>query len=202
MIKPRILGNLSQGFAFIISAPAGTGKTTLVGMLKKEFPCIVESISYTTRKPRVNEINGRDYFFITDEEFQMRLKNEEFLEYAEVFGSHYGTSKEFVSQQQEKGNHVILVIDTQGAEKLKKYNLISIFISPPNMQELQYRLHSRKSETEEMIQKRLDWAKREINQANEYDYHVINDDLEIAYEVLRSILIAEEHKVRKGKKKK
>ncbi len=197
MIKPKILGNLNHGLAFIISAPAGTGKTTLVGMLKKEFPCIVESISYTTRKPRTNEVNGRDYFFISEEEFKEKIKKKDFLEYAEVFGHHYGTSKEFVSELQEKGNHVVLVIDVQGAKKLRKYGFTSIFISPPTIQELQYRLHSRKSETEAMIQKRLSWAQKEIDEAKKFDYHIINDDLEVAYQVLKSIFIAEEHKVNK-----
>jgi guanylate kinase len=200
MIKPKILGNLDKGLIFIISAPAGTGKTTLVGILKKEFPCIIESISYTTRKPRSNEINGRDYFFISDEEFKAKIKKREFLEYSEVFGSYYGTSKDFVFQQQEKGNHVILVIDTQGAKKLKKYNFISIFISPPTIKELQYRLHARKSETEKMIQNRLSFAQKEIDESIKYDYHVINDELDTAYQVIKSILIAEEHKVRKTNK--
>jgi len=195
MIKPKILGNLNHGKAFIISAPAGTGKTTLVGMLKKEFPCIVESISYTTRKPRANEINGRDYFFVSEEEFKEKIKKKEFLEYAEVFGQYYGTSKEFALQQREKGNHVVLVIDVQGAKKLRKYQFTSIFISPPTIQELQYRLHSRKSESETMIQKRLSWAQKEIDESKKYDYHIINDDLETAYQILRAIFIAEEHKV-------
>jgi len=195
MIKPKILGNLNHGLAFIISAPAGTGKTTLVEMLKKEFPCIVESISYTTRKPRVNEINGRDYFFVSEEEFKEKIKKKEFLEYAEVFGQYYGSSKEFVSQQRAKGNHVVLVIDVQGAKKLRKHGFIFIFIAPPTIQELQYRLHSRKSETETMIQKRLSWAQKEIDEAKKYDYHVINEDLDTAYQVLRSVFIAEEHKV-------
>jgi len=197
MIKPKILGNLNHGLAFVISAPAGTGKTTLVGMLKKEFPCIVESVSYTTRKPRANEVNGQDYFFISEEEFKEKIKKKDFLEYAEVFGHHYGTSKEFVSEMREKGNHVVLVIDVQGAKKLRKYEFTSIFVSPPTIQELQYRLHSRKSETEAMIQKRLSWAQKEIDEVKKFDYHIINDDLEIAYQVLKSIFIAEEHKVNK-----
>ena len=195
MIKPKILGNLNHGLAFVISAPAGTGKTTLVGMLKKEFPCIVESVSYTTRKPRANEVNGQDYFFISEEEFKEKIKKKDFLEYAEVFGHHYGTSKEFVSEMREKGNHVVLVIDVQGAKKLRKYEFTSIFVSPPTIQELQYRLHSRKSETEAMIQKRLSWAQKEIDESKKYDYHIINDDLETAYQILRAIFIAEEHKV-------
>lgn len=192
-----VLGGLNRGLVFVISAPAGTGKTTLVRMLREEFHCIVESVSYTTRSPRANETPGRDYYFIAPDEFKQKIAEEEFLEYAQVFGNYYGTSRKFVESQQEKGKHVILVIDTQGAMQLKgKIDAVFIFISPPSLEELKFRLHSRKSETEEAIHHRLSWAEKEIALAKHYDYHIVNDHLKTAYDVLRSILIAEEHKNR------
>ncbi|PIS00718.1 MAG: guanylate kinase [Chlamydiae bacterium CG10_big_fil_rev_8_21_14_0_10_35_9] len=196
-MKPKIVGNLKKGLIFIISAPAGTGKTTLVNLLKNEFSNVVRSISFTTRKPRPNERDGQDYFFISEDEFKNKIKQKDFLEWAEVFGEYYGTSRSHVEKLQMEGKHVALVIDTQGAEKLRKMiDACSIFLFPPNMHELQYRLHSRKSESEEMIQKRLSWAKKEMEKAKGYDYYIINDDLDVAYQVLKSILISEEHKVR------
>lgn len=192
-----VLGGLERGLLFVISAPAGTGKTTLVRMLRDEFSCVVESVSYTTRNIRPNEIAGRDYNFITESEFEEKIKEGDFLEYANVFGNFYGTSKKYVESQQDKGKHVLLVIDTQGAMQLKKkLKAIFVFISPPNLDELRSRLMSRKSESDEAIAHRLSWAEREIAMAKNYDYHIINDHLKTAYDVLRSILIAEEHKNR------
>ncbi len=191
----QILGGLKKGLAFVVSAPAGTGKTTLVRMLIEEFSCVVESVSHTTRSPRPNEVEGRDYFFISRLEFEKKIQAGEFLEYAEVFGHLYGTSRKFVVDRQERGKHVILVIDTQGALQLmEKMEATFIFISPPSLEELKSRLHRRKSETEEAMAQRLSWAQKEISLASRYHYHIINDHLKVAYEVLRSILIAEEHK--------
>ncbi len=179
----------------MISAPAGTGKTTLVRMLLEEFSCIIESVSFTTRAPRQNEVPGRDYYFISVEEFEKKIGEGEFLEYAKVFGNYYGTSRKFVEMQQEKHKHVILVIDTQGALQLKdKLQAAYIFISPPSIEELRARLYARRSETDEAIEHRLSWAEKEIALANQYNYHVVNENLKTAYDVLRSILIAEDHK--------
>ena len=188
---------MKQGLLFVVSAPAGTGKTTLVKMLKEEFPHVVDSISFTTRSPRASEVPGRDYHFITDAEFEKKIAAKEFLEYAEVFHHYYGTSKKMVESEQKKGHHVCLVIDTQGAMQLKgKIEAVFIFISPPSIEELRARLYRRKSETEEAIQTRLSWAENEMALAPKYDYHIINDNLKTAYDALRSILIAEEHKNR------
>jgi guanylate kinase len=197
-MSQKVLGNLPEGLIFVLSAPAGTGKTTLVSMLRSEFSCVTESISSTTRPPRGEEIPGKDYFFLTEAEFEAKIKAGEFLEYAKVFGHYYGTSKEYVTQQREKGKHVVLVIDTQGALQLMgKFPATFVFVSPPSLQELRERLFKRKTETVEMIEQRLSWAKQEIELAGKYNYHIINDNLHTAYEVLRSILVAEEHKVRK-----
>ncbi len=186
-----------KGLLFVISAPAGTGKTTLVRMLCKEFPSVVESVSFTTRKPRPNEVNGRDYHFIDTAQFERKIGEGEFLEHAQVFGNHYGTSRKFVESEQRQGKHVVLVIDTQGALQLMgKIDAIFVFISPPSLKELRSRLLSRKSETEESLERRLSWAEKEMTLAKKYNYHIVNDDLKTAYDVLRSILIAEEHKNR------
>lgn len=193
----KLLGSLSSGLLFVISAPAGTGKTTLVRMLQDEFASVAESISYTTRKMRPKEIEGRDYHFISVEEFHRKIAADEFLEYAEVFGHYYGTSKKLVEELQKQGKHVLLVIDTQGARLLKKkIEAIFIFISPPNSEEQKRRLHGRQSESAEVIETRLSWAQKEMAEARWYDYFIVNENLKTAYEVLRAILIAEEHKNR------
>lgn len=198
----KLLGNVSKGSVFILSAPAGTGKTTLVRMLRDEFSCVTESISCTTRPPRAGEIPGVDYHFMSIPEFEAKIQSGDFLEYAKVFGNYYGTSKEYVLQQQSKGKHVILVIDTQGAMQLKdKFKAIFVFVSPPSLQELRERLFKRQTESIEVIEQRLSWAKQEMALADKYDYHIVNENLHTAYEVLRSILIAEEHRVHKGEKK-
>lgn len=195
----KLLGNLKKGLVFIISAPAGTGKTTLARMLSEEYNCVVESVSCTTRLPRAGEMEGKHYHFLTKQAFEAKIRKGDFLEYADVFGHYYGTSKEFVLQQLAEGKHVILVIDTQGALQIKgKFPAIFIFITPPSLEELKVRLIKRKTESEENIQERLFWAKKEMIMAEEYDYNIVNDNLVIAYDVLRSILIAEEHKIRRS----
>ncbi len=195
----KLLGNHSKGIVFVLSAPAGTGKTTLVRMLSQEFPCIVESISCTTRKPRQGEEQGRDYHFLSKKEFDQKVDQGDFLEYAEVFGYYYGTSQAYVLKQQEMGKHVFLVIDTQGAMQLKNKQFpgIYIFLSPPSLQELKERLIKRKTDSMEVIDKRLSWAQAELEMVGQYDYHIINDSLELTYKILRSIVIAEEHRVLK-----
>jgi guanylate kinase len=195
----KLLGNLPKGFVFVLSAPAGTGKTTLVRMLAQEFPCIYESISCTTRPLRSGEVNGQDYHFLSKKEFEERVRRGDFLEYAEVFGYHYGTSRAHVLKQQEMGKHVFLVIDTQGAMQLKKkkFPAVYIFLSPPSLEELKERLVKRKTESIEAIEKRLSWAEAELAVAAEYDYHIVNDNLKQAYLILRSIVIAEEHRVQR-----
>jgi guanylate kinase len=184
----KVLGNLSQGLVFVLSAPAGTGKTTLVQMLKKEFSCIDRSVSYTTRLPRGGEVDAEDYFFISKEEFEQRIEGEDFLEYAQVFGSWYGTSKAQIQSKVSSGKHVFLVIDTQGAVALQKmgFKAIYVFVSPPSVEALQDRLDRRKTEDEASRKERLSWAEKEIKLASLYDY-----------QILKSIVIAEEHRIKK-----
>lgn len=196
MVK-KVLGNTDKGLLFIVSAPAGTGKTTLVRMLVEEFSCIIESVSCTTRPKRAGEIEGKDYFFLSEEEFEKKLKTGDFLEYAKVFGHHYGTSRGFVEKELRMGKHVVLVIDTQGALQLKgKIAATTIFLQPPSLEELRERLVSRKTDSPESIEKRLAWAVQELRVTDQYDYQIVNDDLAVAYEVLRSIIIAEEHRTK------
>ncbi len=196
----QLLGGLSQGLVFVVSAPAGTGKTTLVRMLQKEFACVTESISYTTRSIRPAEAEGCDYHYVSVDEFQKMIAKGDFIEHAIVFGNYYGTSRKFLESQRSNGKHVFLVIDTQGAMQIKKLlNAVFIFISPPSMDVLKERLYARKTDAEHVIQERLLAAAKEMKQIPSYDYHIVNDRLDTAYEILRSIVIAEEHRVRSAR---
>ena len=183
----------------MLSAPAGTGKTTLVRMLLDEFPSVAVSVSCTTRAPRPEEVRDRDYHFLSKKEFQEKIEAGEFLEYAEVFGHYYGTSRIEVEKLQSQGKHVILVIDTQGGMQLmeKKVPAAFIFVKPPSFAELRERLFKRRTESADLIEQRLSWAEKEIEAGNHYDYQIVNDNLHHAYDILRSILIAEEHNIRR-----
>lgn len=185
-----------RGSLFVVSAPAGTGKSTLVSMLLKEFPQLRESISSTTRAPREGEVNGQHYQFVSIEEFEQKIQNNEFVEYADVFGNYYGTSVEMIYQLQDEGFHVVFVIDTQGALQLRQRfpEATLIFIRPPSMEELRRRLLERRTEKLEVIETRLQWAKRELEAAHHYDYILENNVLDEAYQVLRAILIADIHR--------
>ena len=192
-MSEKILGNFSKGRLFVVSAPSGTGKSTLVDMLTHEFSdCVVRSRSSTTREPRGHEKQGVDYDFITRAEFE---KEDDFLEKAEIYGNLYGTKKSVIERYLNAGKHVVLVIDTQGAMNIKKkMKACFIFISPPSAEELEKRLTNRHTEDKATIERRLEWSKKEMTMVGEYDYNLVNDDLEITYQIFRSIFIAEEHK--------
>lgn len=193
----KLLGNLNKGLVFVVSAPAGTGKTTLVKMLVKEFPCVIQSISYTTRPKRYNESSGDHYHFVTTKAFEKKIRENEFLEYVKLYDDYYGTSRKWVAEKQALGFHVVLVIDTQGALQLvDTFNAQFIFIAPPSLEELKTRLIKRNTDSAEAIVKRLAWAKVEMEASHYYDYKIVNDSLDVAYQTLRSIVIAEEHRVR------
>ncbi len=194
----RILNKNQKGQAFILSAPAGTGKTTLVNRLTSEVPHIVQSTSYTTREMREDEKEGKDYHYISFQKFQHKIERGDFIEYAEVFNNFYGTDKKDVESLLNQGLDVVLVIDTQGAMSLKPFfEGVYIFMAPPSMEELEIRLRMRKTETSEQLEGRLSWANQELKQAPLYDYNIINENLEDAYTTLKSIFCAEKHKVRK-----
>jgi guanylate kinase len=191
----------AKGLIFIISAPAGTGKTTLVKRLTDEFPHVKSSISYTTREPRQGEIEGVDYHFTDLTEFERKIKANEFLEFVQLYGHFYGTSRKWVEEEINKGNHVILVIDTQGGlllkPKLQPMNAaVFIFLEPPSLEELKKRLLLRKTEPAPIVEQRLACVSREMEQGKQYDYKIINDQIDTAFEVLKSILLAEEHRIR------
>ncbi|MCE5295053.1 MAG: guanylate kinase [Chlamydiales bacterium] len=193
----KVLGNHSHGLLFVVSAPAGTGKTTLVEKLTHEFPCVVRSISSTTRPKRPTETDGVDYCFLTDEEFEKKVAEGQFLEHVTLFGYQYGTSKHQVEKQRAAGHHVVLVIDTQGALHLMgQLAATFIFILPPSFEELARRLQERGTENYDSLSKRLHEAEREIATSTAYQYVIVNDEIQTAYEVLKSIVIAEEHRIR------
>jgi guanylate kinase len=196
MMSRQLLGNNKRGLAFIVSAPAGTGKTTLVSRLTDEFSCVIASISTTTRQPRAGEIEGLHYHFISKSEFESKIAQGEFLEYVRLYGNYYGTSRRWVEEQLSAGKHVILVIDTQGAKLLRKiFPAVAIFLMPPSLAELARRLQGRGTESQAMLAERLALAEEELKALVHYDYKIVNDDLDVAYQVLKSIIIAEEHRV-------
>lgn len=185
-----------KGILFVISAPAGAGKTTLVEMLEREFEDLKRSITYTTRKRRGLERDKIDYHFITREEFEKKIAAKEFLEHAKIYDEYYGTSKKDVESDLRKGKKVVLVIDVQGAMQIKKGKIpaVFIFIKPPSLKVLKERLEKRSTENVEQIERRLSVASHEMAFANQYDYQIENDDIDLAYDLLRSIIIAEEKK--------
>jgi len=185
---------MRRGLLLVVSAPSGAGKTTLCKRLLAEEPELSFSISYTTRPPRQGEKNGHDYFFINKDLFHKMLQEGLFLEWAEVHGNLYGTSKEAVLKAIQQGRDILLDIDVQGAfqvrEKLGR-DAVLVFILPPSLEELERRLRTRGTEDEATLKRRLEGAKREIAQAHQFDYLVLNDELDQAFDQLRSILHAE-----------
>lgn len=186
----------TKGIPFIVSAPSGAGKTTLCKKAVAFFPDLRHSISYTTRPPRDGEVNGADYWFITNAEFDRMVESGEFLEYAGVHGKRYGTSKKDLEGLLDKGVDVILDIDVQGAEKVRERlrGGVFIFILPPSVEACEQRLKTRALDSPEEIKRRLKIALDEIKKAPEYEYIIINDDLDAAFGKLRSIIISEKAK--------
>ena len=178
---------------FIISAPSGSGKSTLVNELMKLVPNLEFSISYTTRAPRGSEQNGKQYFYVSREEFKRMVEAGEFLEHAEFDGNYYGTARRFLKQAGQSGNDLVLDIDVQGAAQItqKLDDAATIFILPPDRKTLEWRLSNRGEDPPEVIQRRLDRARREIEQYDKYNYILINDKLEESVENLRAIVLAE-----------
>ena len=178
---------------YIISAPSGSGKSTLVDRVRQIVPGLRFSISYTTRPHRGDEQNGREYFFVSRADFEEMIRNDEFLEYADVFGNYYGTPRRFLREAEQEGNDLLLDIDVQGAAQIKRKipQAVSIFILPPNRQELEKRLRLRSLDAEPVIQRRLVTASREIENYTKYDYILVNDRLEESIAALQSILLAE-----------
>lgn len=171
-----------EGKVLIFSAPSGSGKTTIVKHLLEKRKDLDFSISACTRTPRPNEIQGKDYHFLSQENFKAKITNDEFIEYEEVYqGSYYGTLKSEIERIWDKGNTAVFDVDVQGGINLKKYfgtKALAIFIQTPSMQILEARLRNRQTETEESLQKRLTKVKEELSFANQFDTILVNDDLE------------------------
>jgi guanylate kinase len=178
---------------FIISAPSGSGKSTLVNRLMQEVPNLCFSISYTTRAPRGHEIQGVSYHFTSREEFEERLKNNEFLEYACVFGNYYGTHRSELTIARNQGKDLVLDIDVQGAAQLRKSipDAVTIFVLAPSRQILEHRLRYRGEDSDEVIKRRLADAAREIRNYTLYDYVLINENIDESARTLGSIVRAE-----------
>jgi len=177
---------------YVIAAPSGAGKTSLVKALVQKLSHIKISVSSTTRPPRPNDVEGVDYCFISKESFDQKIHEGDFLEHAEVYGNYYGTSRSWVMQQLAEGNDVILEIDWQGAQQIRRWmpDSISIFILPPSIEILEQRLIQRQQDNESVIKKRLDLARSEIAHIDEFDYLVVNADFEKALDDLLHIVRA------------
>ncbi len=187
---------MDDGLLVVISGPSGAGKGTICSRLKEEFKDLKVSVSATTRKPREGEEEGTSYFFINEEDFIKRINNDEFLEYAKVYGNYYGTPKSEVFKQLDEGNDIILEIDIQGALQVKKNypKGVFIFILPPSLSELNKRIENRGTDSKEVIMKRMQCAYDELNYAFEYDYVVVNDEVETAVEKIKHIIFAEKNR--------
>lgn len=181
-----------SGNLFIVSAPSGAGKTSLVTALLNINKQIDLSVSYTTRAPRPGETNGVDYHFVTREQFTEMVKHGDFLESAEVYGNYYGTSQSWISQENSKGKDILLEIDWQGAAQVRSKfpDSIGIFILPPSLKALESRLHGRKQDSAEIIAKRLQAAREDISHVAEFDYVIINDQLDVALQQLNAVVVA------------
>jgi len=187
-----------EGLVFVVSAPSGAGKTTLCKAITDSLGNLRHSISYTTRRPRPGEKDGRDYFFVTEEKFRGMVQAGDFAEWAEVHSNLYGTSRQALDHIVSKGIDVILDIDTQGAKQIKKTyeKAMFLFILPPSLAVLEERLRNRRSDDGEEIKKRMQRAHEEIREYAMYDYIIINRDFDQALEELRSIIVAERCRTR------
>lgn len=180
-----------SGKLIVICAPSGTGKSTLLQKLMKDFPNLKWSVSSTTRAMRPGEVHGKDYFFISAEDFEKQISENLFIEWFRVHADYKGTSKTFVDSGLAQGHNMLFDVDVQGADALKKIygdKAQVIFIEPPSMDELEKRLRKRQTDTEEQIQIRIENAKKELARKNDYDHLIMNDDVEAAYKKFSEIV--------------
>ena len=180
-----------MGFNIVLSSPSGAGKTTITKKLSQKYPNLKISVSHTTRKPRSNEIDGIDYYFTSKVEFEKLIKENNFYEHAEIFGNYYGTSKKLVKKLHEQNYDIVFDIDWQGTKKLSQYKelkLIKIFILPPDKDELKKRLLKRNQDNDHTVDKRLEQYESDIQHWSDYDYIVINKDLENCFNQIEKII--------------
>jgi guanylate kinase len=187
-----------RGLLFVVSAPSGTGKTTVVERLAQLVPDLALSRSYTSRPLRAGEANGVDYNFVTRARFEAMAAANEFLEWADVFGNLYGTCASDVERELERGCDIVLVIDVQGARQVRERyaHTVGVFVLPPSFEVLEQRLRGRSKDPEEAMQRRLRTARNEIAAFDEYEYVIVNDELEACVERLRAIVLAERARLR------
>ena len=188
------MSSRKNGMMFVLSSPSGAGKTTLTKKLEKNNPNFTISISHTTRKPRPDEKNGKDYYFVNKGEFDYLIKNNSFFEYARIFDNYYGTMKEPVIKNLSLGKDVLFDIDWQGTQQLKKVeglSLVTFFILPPNINVLKSRLLNRHQGQERLIEQRMNKFTQELSHWDEYNYVVVNDDLEMCYNKILNIIKSE-----------
>jgi guanylate kinase len=180
----------SKGILFIVSGPSGTGKTTIIKRILKEFPDIIYSVSATTRKKRSNEKNGEDYYFISEEEFEQKIKRDEFAEWEKFYDYYYGTLKKYIDDSLESGKNVLMEIDVKGALTIReKYpDAVLIYIYPPSFEELKIRLKNRRTEDEVDYQKRIERAEFELRYKDKFDYFVHNLEIEKAVLDLKNLI--------------
>jgi len=190
-----------KGMMFVLSSPSGVGKTTLTKKLAENNSEFAISVSHTTRKPRPNEIDGKDYHFVTLKEFNSLIINNEFYEFANIFDNYYGTHKKNVNKLLSEGKNVLFDIDWQGTQQLKKIkslSIVTIFILPPNTTVLKDRLLNRHKGQEKMIEKRMNKFTEEMSHWNEYNYVVTNDDLDLCYERIKNIIDSEKKGIKQN----
>ena len=192
------MSSKEDGIMIVLSSPSGAGKTTLTKLLSKNNNYLI-SVSYTTRKPRINEVDAKDYYFVNEDKFKSLIKNNEFLEYAKVFNHLYGTSKSQVINNLEKGTNVIFDIDWQGAKQIKekklKYELITFFVLPPSKKVLFERLSNRDMRDKLIVEERMRQFNMDVLHWKDYNYVVINDNLENCYNEVNNLIKSEINKV-------
>ena len=182
----------------ILSSPSGAGKTTLTKKIQQKNQNFKISVSHTTRTPRLNEVEGVDYFFINHEEFKKKITNNEFYEYAKIFDNFYGTSRDSVNELLENSNNILFDIDWQGTQQLSKFKelkLIKIFLLPPNKKELENRLIQRNQDNIEIISKRLKAYDNDIHHWSDYDHVIINDNLEHCFSQIEKIILSKKNNI-------
>jgi guanylate kinase len=181
-----------RGQLFVVSAPSGTGKTTLVESLVASMPHLRMSRSYTSRQARVGEVDGVDYHFVSRQRFEAMIAGDQFLEWADIYGDLYGTSQVDTERIQSEGDDLVLVIDVQGARKIRRRGVpvVSVFVMPPSLDVLESRLRGRSTDSEAQIQRRLEVAREEVRAFHEYDFVVVNDEIGASVERIRAIVTA------------